>query len=75
MMVLALVVVTSFVILLLFSLSLPSRNIVFVVVGRPVRLPGLHPVLSPQPTASAHGRSREPTDARRCGYGASRSCS
>jgi hypothetical protein len=35
----------------------------------------LHPVLPPQPAAPAHGRSREPTDARRCGYGASRSCS
>jgi hypothetical protein len=29
----------------------------------------------PQPAAPAHGRSREPTDARRRGYGASRSCS
>jgi hypothetical protein len=52
-----------------------ARTIVFVVVGRPVRLPGLHPVLPPQPAAPAHGRSREPTDARRRGYEASRSCS
>jgi hypothetical protein len=33
------------------------------------------PVLPPQPVAPAHGHSREPTDARRRGYGASRSCS
>jgi hypothetical protein len=52
-----------------------ARTIVFAVVGRPVRLPGLRPVLPPQPTASAHGRSYEPTDAHRRGYGASRSCS
>ena len=52
-----------------------ARTIVFAVVGRPVRLPGLRPVLPPQPAAPAHGRSREPTDARRRGYGASRSCS
>jgi hypothetical protein len=118
MMVLALVVATSFAILLLFSL--PSclrlrathsrqraweqapppvfvrrqprhrltqwllhlhedvwhtRTIVFTIVGRPVRLPGLRPILPPQPAAPAHGRSREPTDARRRGYGASQSCS
>jgi hypothetical protein len=44
---------------------------------RPIRLPDLRPVLPPQPTAPppAHGGSREPTDARRRGYGASRSCS
>jgi hypothetical protein len=39
----------------------------------PVRLPG--PILPPQPAAPAHVRSREPTDAHRRGYGASRSCS
>jgi hypothetical protein len=33
------------------------------------------PVLPPQPAAPVHGRSREPTDARRRGYGVSRSCS
>jgi hypothetical protein len=44
-------------------------TIVFAVVGRLVRLPGLHPVLPPQPAAPAHGRNREPTDARRHGYG------
>jgi hypothetical protein len=52
-----------------------ARPIVFAVVGRPVRLPGLRPVLPPQPNAPAHGRRREPTDARRRGYGASQSCS
>jgi hypothetical protein len=46
-------------------------TIVFAIVGRPVRLPDLHPVLPPQPTAPAHGHTREPTDARWCGYGAS----
>jgi hypothetical protein len=51
-----------------------ARTIVFVIVGRPVRLLGLRPVLPPQPAAPAHGRSREPTDAGRHGYGASRSC-
>jgi hypothetical protein len=40
-----------------------------------VCLPALHPILPPQPVAPAHGRSHEPTDARRRGYGASRSCS
>jgi hypothetical protein len=30
---------------------------------------GLCPVLPTQPVAPAHGRSREPTDARLCGYG------
>jgi hypothetical protein len=44
------------------------RTIVFAVVGHPVRLPVLHPVFPPQPTAPAHGRSREPTDARRHEY-------
>jgi hypothetical protein len=43
--------------------------------GRPIRLPGLRPILPPQPATPAHGRSREPTDARRRGYGASRSFS
>jgi hypothetical protein len=52
-----------------------ARIIVFAVVRRPVRLPGLRPVLPPQHTAPAHGYSREPTNARRRGYGASRSCS
>jgi hypothetical protein len=52
-----------------------ARTIGFVVVGHPVRLPGLRPVLPPQLAAPAHGRSREPTDARRCVYGASRACS
>jgi hypothetical protein len=52
-----------------------AHTIVFVVVGRLVRLPGLRPVLPDQPAAPAHGRSRESTDARRCGYGASWSCS
>jgi hypothetical protein len=52
-----------------------ARIIVFAVVGRPVRLPCFRPVLPPQPAAPAHGRSREPTDARRRGYGVSRSCS
>jgi hypothetical protein len=33
------------------DVSQHARTIVFVVVGRPVRLPGLHPVLPPQPTA------------------------
>jgi hypothetical protein len=42
-----------------------ARTIIFAVIGRPVRLPGLRPVLPPQPTAPAHGCSREPTDARR----------
>jgi hypothetical protein len=36
---------------------------------------GLRPVLPPQPAAPAHGRSREPTDACRRGYGASQPCS
>jgi hypothetical protein len=52
-----------------------ARTIIFAVVGRPIRLPYLRPVLPPQPAAPAHSRSREPTDARRRGYGASRSCS
>jgi hypothetical protein len=51
------------------------RTIVVAIVGRPLRLPSLRPVLPSQPTAPAHGRSREPTDARRCGYEVSRSCS
>jgi hypothetical protein len=50
-------------------------TIVITVIGRPVRLPGIRLVLPPQPAALAHGRSREPTDARRRGYEASRSCS
>jgi hypothetical protein len=52
-----------------------ARTIVFAFIGRPVHLLGLCPVLSPQPAAPTHGRSREPTNARRHGYGASRSCS
>jgi hypothetical protein len=51
------------------GVSQHARTIVFTVVGRPVRLPGLCPVLPPQPATPAHGRSREPTDARRHGYG------
>jgi hypothetical protein len=57
------------------NVSHHARTIVFAVVGRPVRLPGLRRVLPPQPAAPAHGRSREPTDARRHGYEVSRSCS
>jgi hypothetical protein len=52
-----------------------ARTIVFVVVRHPIRLPGLRLVLLPQPAAPTHGPSREPTDARRRGYRASRSCS
>jgi hypothetical protein len=52
-----------------------ARTIVFAVVGRPVRLPCLRPVLPPQPAAPAHGCSHKSTDAHRCGYGASQSCS
>jgi hypothetical protein len=75
-MVLASVATTSFAILLLFSsLSHHACTIIFSFVGRPVHLPGLRPVLPPQPTAPAHGRSRETIDARQRGYGASRSCS
>jgi hypothetical protein len=51
------------------------RTIIFAVVGRHVRLPGLRLVLPPQPAALAYGRSREPFDAHRCGYEASWSCS
>jgi hypothetical protein len=50
------------------DVSQHARTIIFVVVGRPVRLSDLHPVLPPQPAAPAHGRSREPTNARRRGY-------
>jgi hypothetical protein len=57
------------------DISHHARTIVFAIVGRPVRLPSLRPILPPQPAAPAHGRSREPTDARRHGYGASWSCS
>jgi hypothetical protein len=52
-----------------------AHTIFFIVVGRPVRLPGLRPVLPPQPVAPAHGSSREPTDTRRHGYETSRSYS
>jgi hypothetical protein len=45
------------------------------IVGCPVRLPVVHPVLPPQPAAPTHSRSHEPTNARRRGYGVSRSCS
>jgi hypothetical protein len=51
------------------NVSHHARTIVFAVVRRPVRLPGFCPVLPPQPAALTHGHSREPTDARRCGYG------
>jgi hypothetical protein len=44
-------------------------------IGRPIRLPGLRPFLPPQSAALAHDRSHEPTDARRRGYGVSRSLS
>jgi hypothetical protein len=57
------------------NVSQYTRTIVFVVVGRPVRLSGLRPVFPLQPTAPAHRRSRETTDALRRGYGASQSCS
>jgi hypothetical protein len=50
-------------------------TIVFAVVGRPVCLPGPRPILPPQPTVPAHGRSREPSDARRREYNVSWSCS
>jgi hypothetical protein len=52
-----------------------ARTIVFAIVGCPVRLPGLRPILPSQPAALAHGRSRELTDARQRGYGVSRSSS
>jgi hypothetical protein len=65
--------------LLLFSgpssLCLGSVCIVFAVVGRLIRFPGLRLVLPSQPTTPIHGHSREPTDARRRRYGASRTCS
>jgi hypothetical protein len=51
-----------------------AHTIIFTVVRRPVRLPDLRHGLPPQPISPTHGRSREPTDARRRGYGASRSC-
>jgi hypothetical protein len=51
-----------------------ARTIVFVIVGCPVRLLGLRPVLRSH-AAPAHSRNRDTTDARRRGYGASRSCS
>jgi hypothetical protein len=57
------------------NVSHHARTIVFAVVGRLVRLLGLRPIIPSQPTAPAHGRSCEPTDARRRGYGVSRSCS
>jgi hypothetical protein len=43
------------------GVSQHARTIVFAVVGRPVRLPGLRPFLPPQPVAPAHGYNREPT--------------
>jgi hypothetical protein len=46
----------------------PSSDVPFV-------LPAFRHVLPPQPAALTHDRSREPIDARRHGYGASRSCS
>jgi hypothetical protein len=52
-----------------------TRTIVLAVVGRHVCLPGICPVLPPQPATPTHGRSRDPTDARQHGYGVSRSCS
>jgi hypothetical protein len=53
------------------DISHHACTIVFPVVGRPVRLPCLRPILPPQPATPAHDRSHEPTDARRRGYGAS----
>jgi hypothetical protein len=50
-------------------------TIVFAIVGRPVRLPDLRPVLPPHPAAPAHSRSCEPTNTRRHGYEASQSSS
>jgi hypothetical protein len=44
-------------------------TIIFAVVGCLIHLPSLRPVLPLQPATPAHGRSREPTDARRCGTG------
>jgi hypothetical protein len=46
----------------------PSSDVPFV-------FPTFALFFSPQPAAPAHGRSREPTDARRRWYGASQSCS
>jgi hypothetical protein len=57
------------------DVSQHARTIVFVVVRRPVRLLGLRPILPLQSAAPAQGHSCEPTDTRRRGYGASRSCS
>jgi hypothetical protein len=58
------------------GVSQHARTIIFAVVGRPIRFPGLHLlVLPPQPAATAHSRSHEPIDACRRGYKASRSCS
>ena len=57
------------------DVSQHARTIVFAVIGRLVRLPGLRPVLPPQPAAPAHGHSREPIEARRRGYEVTRSCS
>jgi hypothetical protein len=51
------------------GVSQHACTIVFTVVGRPVRLLSLRPVLPPHPATPAHGHSREPTDAHRCGYG------
>jgi hypothetical protein len=48
------------------DVSQHACTIVFAIVGRPVCLPDLRPVLPPQPVVPAHGRSHEPT---------SRSCS
>jgi hypothetical protein len=47
---------------------LPSSDISFV-------FPAFALFFLPQPATPAHGHSYEPTDARRRGYGASRSCS
>jgi hypothetical protein len=46
------------------SMRAPSSDVPFI-------FPTFHlrPVLPPQPSALAHGHSREPIDARRCGYG------
>jgi hypothetical protein len=51
------------------DVSYHARTIVFAVIGRHARLPGLRSVLPHLPAAPTHGRSREPTDARRRGTG------
>jgi hypothetical protein len=50
------------------DVSQHARTIVFAVVECPIRHVVLRPILPLQPAAPAHGRSHEPTDARRRGY-------